>query len=119
MAKIEKDKYFTPPELAKELIQLTYDTIGDDWERIIEPAAGDGSFLQFLPKNTIAYDIEPQLPNIIQSDYRMVERFLKTVLILRYSLIGKATDFESVLLRSSRSTAVIREMVESGLLRLS
>ena len=54
MAKIEKDKYFTPPELAKELIQLTYDTIGDDWERIIEPAAGDGSFLQFLPKNTIA-----------------------------------------------------------------
>ena len=73
MAKIEKDKYFTPPELAKELIQLTYDTIGDDWERIIEPAAGDGSFLQFLPKNTIAYDIEPQLPNIIQSDYRMVE----------------------------------------------
>lgn len=39
--------------------------------------------------------------------------------LLRYSLIGKATDFESVLLRSSRSTAAIRELVESGLLRLS
>lgn len=71
--KIENEKYFTPPELAKELIQLTYDTIGNDWNRIIEPAAGDGSFLQFLPNNTLAYDIDPTLPNVIQADYRTVK----------------------------------------------
>ena len=72
MSKIENDKYFTPPELAKELVELTWNTIGTDWDRIIEPSAGTGNFLQFLPKYTLAYDIEPMAPNIIQADYRKV-----------------------------------------------
>ena len=71
--KIENEKYFTPLELAEYLVQLTYDTIGTDWDRIIEPSCGDGSFLQFLPENTIAYDIEPVLPRVIQADYRTVQ----------------------------------------------
>lgn len=73
MGKIENDKYYTPPELAKNLIELTYNTIGYEWDRIIEPSAGTGSFLQFLPKSTLAYDIEPMASNIIQADYRMVQ----------------------------------------------
>ena len=72
MGKIENDKYYTPPELAKELIEITYNIIGKDWDRVIEPAAGTGNFLRFLPENTLAYDIEPMGPNIIQADYRNI-----------------------------------------------
>lgn len=92
--KIENDKYFTPPELAKELIQLTYDTIGNDWERIIEPCAGDGSFLQFLPKNTIAYDIDPMLPNIIKADYRDIKLpYIEKSLVIGNPPFGRANRF--------------------------
>ena len=73
--KIENDKYFTPPELAKQLVQITFDTIGTDWDRIIEPSCGDGVFLKLLPQTTLAYDIEPvecEGYNIIQADYRNI-----------------------------------------------
>ena len=43
--KIENDKYYTPKELAKRLINKTFDVIGkDNISEIIEPSAGDGSF---------------------------------------------------------------------------
>lgn len=39
--KIENDKYYTPKELAKRLINKTFDVIGkDNISEIIEPSAG-------------------------------------------------------------------------------
>lgn len=73
MAKIENDKYYTEANLAKYCIEKTFEILGDNWERIIEPSAGAGAYLEHLPEDTLAYDIAPEAPGIEQADYREVE----------------------------------------------
>ena len=63
------DKFYTPAELSKELINLTFKIIGkQNITEIIEPAAGNGSFSNQI-ENCIAYDIEPEANNIIKQDF--------------------------------------------------
>lgn len=73
MAKIENDKYYTEDKLAKYCVEKTFEILGDEWDRIIEPSAGAGAYLKYLPANTLAYDIAPEAENIAQADYREVE----------------------------------------------
>lgn len=63
--KVELDKFYTKPEVAK----LCISTIGDleSYDCIVEPSAGSGSFSNQL--NCIAYDIEPEGENIIKQDF--------------------------------------------------
>ena len=70
MAKIRNDKYYTPPDLAKYIINKTKEIIGDEnITEYIEPAAGAGVFLDFLDKPYLAYDIEPEDDRIIKQDF--------------------------------------------------
>lgn len=62
-----KDQFFTDPDVAKYLVSKITDI--NEYDKIIEPSAGCGSFLKFLPENTIAYDIEPMATGIIKIDY--------------------------------------------------
>ena len=72
MAKIKNDKYYTPSELAKYIVNKTKEIIGEknitEW---LEPSAGSGVFLDYLPEGTLAYDIEPEddKGRIIKQDY--------------------------------------------------
>jgi hypothetical protein len=74
ISKIENDKYYTEDTLSKYCVQKTFEVIGEDWDRIIEPAVGAGSFLTYLPEDTLYYDIEPDaaLPATIKQDFREV-----------------------------------------------
>ena len=72
MAKIPLDKYYTEDALAEYCVKKTYEILGSDWDRIIEPSAGAGAYLKYLPKNTLAYDIAPEAEGIITADYRDV-----------------------------------------------
>jgi hypothetical protein len=70
----EKDQFFTPVDTAEKCFQIFIETIktyGEDFKtyKYIEPSAGDGSFLKILPQDTIALDIEPRHPSIINCDY--------------------------------------------------
>ena len=70
----EKDQFFTPIETAQKCFQIFTDTINTFGEKTsdyqyIEPSAGDGSFLNVLPSDTIALDIEPRHASIISGDY--------------------------------------------------
>jgi hypothetical protein len=71
----QKDQFFTPVKTAQHCFGLFCETIKQYNENVedfifIEPSAGDGSFLQVLPKdNTISMDIEPQNPLITKQDY--------------------------------------------------
>jgi hypothetical protein len=70
----EKDQFFTPVETAEKCFQIFKDTIEPFGEspndfKYIEPSAGDGRFLQVLPPDTIALDIEPRNPSVINADY--------------------------------------------------
>ncbi len=66
----ELDKFYTHPEIAKRFV----DTINkyaplERFDLVIEPSAGSGNILQYLPSNAIGMDIEPEGDNILQQDF--------------------------------------------------
>jgi hypothetical protein len=70
ISKIVNDKYYTSPELAKYCIDKTKEIIGEqNITEYLEPSAGNGVFLDFLPIETLSYDIEPENDKIIKQDY--------------------------------------------------
>ena len=70
IAKILNDKYYTSPELAEYCVKKTKEIIGEEnITEYLEPSAGKGVFLDYLPKDTLAYDIQPEDDRIIKQDY--------------------------------------------------
>lgn len=70
IAKIELDKYYTPPDLAKYIVDKTKEIICEDnITEYIEPSAGAGVFLDYLDKPYLAYDIEPEDNRINKQDF--------------------------------------------------
>lgn len=71
MVKIINDKYYTPKDLAKRLIDTTIKVLVyngvNDIEDIIEPSAGNGAFSSQI--KCTAYDIEPEFKDIIKADF--------------------------------------------------
>ena len=67
----QKDQFYTSLENARKCYFsfLAISKISTNEYIFIEPSAGDGSFLNFLPSNTIAMDIEPRANHIITQDY--------------------------------------------------
>lgn len=65
------DKFYTLPECSKKCIDKVcelYDIAG--WDLIIEPSAGNGSFLNQIPSNhKIGIDILPDHQDIIKQDF--------------------------------------------------
>lgn len=72
--KIQNDKYYTSPDLAKYCVEKTKEIIGaDNITEYIEPSAGAGVFLDYLDKPYLAYDIEPEDNRITKADWLSVE----------------------------------------------
>ena len=76
--KTKLDKFYTVPAIAQKCI----DTVGEkypwnNWDLVVEPSAGNGSFLLKIPtKKRIGLDILPEHPDIIKRnffDYRPPE----------------------------------------------
>ena len=56
--------------MAEYAVNKTKEIIGEDnITEYIEPSAGSGVFLDYLPKRTLAYDIEPDNNRILKQDY--------------------------------------------------
>lgn len=69
MSKLDLDKYYTPPLLAKELIGVTMDLLEDEYiSEVVEPSAGSGSFSLQLSDCT-AMDIKPEHPSIKEINF--------------------------------------------------
>lgn len=67
--RIHNDKYYTPPVLAKWCIDKTFHLLeSKNITRIIEPAAGNGSFSHQL-NDCIAIDIDPGADDILKEDF--------------------------------------------------
>ena len=65
------DKFYTIPECAKNCIDKV-DNLYDPtkWDLIVEPSAGNGSFLNQIPScHKIGIDISPEHPDIIKQDF--------------------------------------------------
>lgn len=69
--KEQLDKFYTIPECSKKCIDIVstlYDI--ESWGLIVEPSAGNGSFLNQIPSNKkIGIDISPEQPDIIKQDF--------------------------------------------------
>jgi hypothetical protein len=67
----QKDQFFTPTSLVDKCWAtfLEKTKVNPKDYKFIEPSAGDGSFLKALPKNSIAFDVEPRHPSVKKQDY--------------------------------------------------
>lgn len=75
------DKYYTKPEVAQECVQFLRRYC--ELEYCLEPSAGDGSFLSFLPEDTVAIDIEPDNAYIRTQDF-----FTFNTLVPNWTVVG-------------------------------
>lgn len=71
----DKDQFFTPTNVAKhcmEIVMTVLEENGIDIENYIfvEPSAGSGNFLSYIPSNQlIAMDVEPMNEDVIKQDF--------------------------------------------------
>lgn len=65
------DKFYTKKEYAKRCIDKVFETYNENYfGLIVEPSAGNGSFLLQIPnENKIGLDIEPEHKDIIKQDF--------------------------------------------------
>lgn len=67
------EQYYTCPVVATACL----DTVGIYFDlskfQLVEPSAGDGSFLNQMPYDTLAYDIDPKCVGIVTADFLTVE----------------------------------------------
>lgn len=102
MSKIALDKYYTEDEVARKCVETVWEILGKDWDRVIECSAGAGSFLKYLPENTIAYDIAPEAEGIIQADYREVELpYMEKSLVISNVPFGRANKLSVQFIKAS------------------
>lgn len=102
MGKIAHDKYYTEDQLAKYCVDKTYEILGSDWDRIIEPSAGAGAYLKYLPANTLAYDILPEADGIIVADYREVKLpYMERSLVIGNPPFGRANKLSVQFVKAS------------------
>ena len=102
MAKISNDKYYTEDSLAWYCINRTFEVLGKDWDRIIEPSAGSGNFLKYLPEHTLAYDLAPEAKGIIEADYREVKLpYMERSLVIGNPPFGRANKLSVQFVKAS------------------
>jgi hypothetical protein len=102
MGKIANDKYYTEDSLAEFCVNTTFEIIGSDWDRIIEPSAGAGAFLKYLPETALAYDILPEADNIQEADYRTVELpYMERSLVIGNPPFGRANKLSVQFIKAS------------------
>jgi len=65
------DKFYTIPSVSKKCINKVGSRYNwDDWDLVVEPSAGDGSFLTQIPtEKRIGIDILPEHKDIVQQDF--------------------------------------------------
>lgn len=91
------DKFYTKTEVAKKCIDLVPNI--EQYTKIIEPSAGDGSFSNLL--NCVAYDIKPEGPNIIEKDWFTVPKQEGKILVIGNPPFGKRSSLAKDFIKHS------------------
>lgn len=73
MAKAKLDKYYTPDDVIRVCSEALSEVVDDKMTLVIEPAAGDGRWLQHLRgagfNNIALFDIAPDCPSVVEFDF--------------------------------------------------
>lgn len=85
------DKFYTKSHVIKRVMKWI-DI--DKYDYIVEPGAGGGAFLDFLPESTVAYDIEPEDKRIKKANWfeRKIPKKYKSALVIGNPPFGKSND---------------------------
>lgn len=64
------DKFYTHPDVAKRFVEIIdqYCPL-DKFDLVLEPSAGCGNILKYLPDSAVGLDLEPEADNIIKQDF--------------------------------------------------
>jgi len=90
------DKFYTIPKISKKCIEsvgLIYDW--SKWELVVEPSAGNGSFLNIIPSDKkIGIDISPENQDIIKQDFFTYKPLssIKDILVIGNPPFGKVSS---------------------------
>ena len=65
------DKFYTIPTISEKCISTIGEKYGwNRWDLVVEPSAGNGSFLSRIPtQKKIGIDISPEHPDILKKDF--------------------------------------------------
>lgn len=85
----EKDQFFTSANIAESCTSILYNILEQNGISVedyvfLEPSAGNGAFLPYLPENYIAFDVEPKDDNVLTQDFFTWEPKVGT----KYIVIG-------------------------------
>lgn len=116
------DKFYTKPEIAKECIIDTTKLFPlDNFDMIIEPAAGSGSFSievkRHTEKEVIAMDIAPEHESIKQQDYLLLcedlieEWMMKNVLVISNFPFGRQSSLAKKFIKQSTRFANVMSLI--------
>ncbi len=89
-----KEQFYTPPQLAKALMQEVAKLVPDLAERImIEPAGGTGAFIKAAKKfgitNIISFDIEPKHKDVQNGNFLEAELTAKHAITISNPPFGR------------------------------
>lgn len=94
-ARVSLDKFYTIPSISEKCIA----TLGNKydwnmWDLVVEPSAGNGSFLIKIPTSKkVGLDIEPEHPDIIKKDFfDYTPAFGKNVLVVGNPPFGRVSS---------------------------
>ncbi|MDB0041502.1 hypothetical protein N9F16_00280 [bacterium] len=78
-----KDQYFTKRSVTQKYTEITNKLFPfKDYDLILEPSAGEGAFLDYLPKNkSLGIDIDPQRKDVVKQDFFEYSTNKKTLTI--------------------------------------
>jgi hypothetical protein len=64
------DRFYTVPSIAEHCIDVVgHHSRWGEWDLIVEPSAGNGSFSLRLPRDCVAMDLSPEHPLIVRQDF--------------------------------------------------
>lgn len=64
------DKFYTHPNIAKKFVNVIEEYFPlNQFDLVIEPSAGSGNILQYLPKDSVGLDLEPEADCIIKQNF--------------------------------------------------
>lgn len=66
----ELDKFYTHPDIAKKFVgEIDRMFPLNQYDLVVEPSAGSGNILQYLPDGSVGLDLEPEADNVIKQDF--------------------------------------------------
>ena len=66
----ELDKFYTHPKIAQQFVEIVNHYFPlKTYDFVLEPSAGNGNILKYLPEGSVGIDLEPEADNIIKQNF--------------------------------------------------